>query len=86
MNAVVLTSVIVICVDSQASLDEPSRSVAIHHAKPSSLQSVTLHLSEKVCMYVCTVYTVHKVRTYVHTYICLYVQYMKNVYVCVEHI
>lgn len=32
----------------QASLDEPSHSVAIHHAQPTSLQSLTLLLSEKV--------------------------------------
>ena len=31
-----------------ASLDEPSQSLAIHHARPSNLQCLALQLSEKI--------------------------------------
>lgn len=38
----------VYCVVFQASWDEPTQTVTLHHAEPTRLQSLALQLSEKV--------------------------------------
>ena len=48
----------------QASLDEPTRTIVLHHAKPNKLQCRTLLLAEKV-------YYTHSLCIYIESYGCV---------------